>query len=166
MQCEICAKIIAEGKRVRIEGSVVTTCSDCARYGTVIETLSAKKKEVVSKKVGVILTKKKERLEDHEITFNEELIENYADAIKNARERAGLKQEDLAKMINETSSLIHRIESNRVEPPIGVAKKIESKLGMKLLKKAENVSDLDLGAKKKDELTLGDLVVVRGRKKS
>ena len=69
MQCEICAKIIAEGKKVRLEGSVVTTCDSCASYGTVIEEVSTKKKKVVSKNVGMVLTRKKETPEDYDIKF-------------------------------------------------------------------------------------------------
>jgi len=165
MQCEICAKIIEKGKRIRLEGSVVTACDDCSSYGTIVEDLSSKKGGVVSKNVGVVLKRKKETLKDYEIEFDEELVVNYAEAIKNARERAGLKQDELAKMINEQASLIHRIESKRVEPPLDVAKKIQNKLKIKLLKKVESVGDVDISAKKKGELTLGDLVVVRGKKK-
>ena len=74
MQCEICAKIIEKGKRIRLEGSVVTACEDCSSYGTVVEDLSSKKGAVVSKNVGVVLKRKKETLKDYEIKFEEEFI--------------------------------------------------------------------------------------------
>jgi len=167
MQCEICAKIIGEGKRVRLEGSIITTCNECVSYGTVIEEVYAKKKGgVVSENVGVVLKRKKVTPEDYDIKFYEELIDDYAQKIKNAREHAVLKQDELAKMINEPASLIHRIESNKTEPSINVAKKIEKKLKIKLVKKAESTSDVDITAQKKGELTLGDLVVVRKQKKN
>lgn len=165
MQCEICAKIVDKGKKVRLEGSVVTTCDECASYGTVIEEVGSKKGKVTSKKVGAVLTRRKERPEDYDINFDEELIDNYAAAIKNARERAGLKQDELAKIINEPASLIHRLESHRVEPSLSVAKKIEKKLKIKLIKRADAVADVDISSKKREDLTLGDLIVVRSRKK-
>ena len=150
---------------MRLEGSVVTTCDECARYGTVVEEIFAKKRKIaVPEKAGVVLKRKKLTPEDYDIKFDEELVEDYAQKIKNAREHAGLKQEELAKMINEPVSLIHRIESNRCEPQIDVAKKIEKKLEIKLVKKSEEVGDMGMTAQKRGELTLGDLVVVRKQK--
>ncbi len=173
MQCEICAKIMDHGKKVRLEGSVMTACDECAKSGTVIREISTRKPDKKKDASAgfkfndsrVAIKRKVETVEEHDIEFSEELIENYADAIKNARDRVGLKQDELAKMINEPSSLIHRIESHRIEPSIIVAKKLENVFKIKLVKKAESFSDADMETKKKSgELTLGDLVTVRRRK--
>ena len=85
--------------------------------------------------------------------------------IREARERKGMKQKDLAASINEPLSLIHRIESGRLKPSNVVTRKIQGKLGVKLLKKSGDLGDQEVKTGALKGLTLGDLVVVRKRSK-
>jgi putative transcription factor len=162
MQCEVCDKHIVEGKRVKIEGSVVVTCDACARYGEVVGVASSveKKKPAVAPEVS-----EKTESVDFAVGGLEELVENYAEIIRNKRMRRGLKQEELAKLVNEPASLIHRLEIGRFEPSPEVARKLQHALGVKLLHKSE---DMGLPAQKEKDsgdVTLGDMVVIKKKEK-
>lgn len=145
---------------MKIEGSVVVTCDDCARYGEVVGFVSSRDK----KKPAL----KPEEKED--VSFDaggDELIDNYPEVIRKKREMHELKQEDLAKLINEPASLIHRVETGRMEPSLEVARKLQKALGVRLLHKSDSGSIDSVKPTESDELTLGDMVVIkkRGEKK-
>ena len=160
MLCEICGKYIVEGKKVMVEGSNIITCESCASYGKIVSEI--KRKET---------RKKDDKIEsrpfevDFDVEIQEEIVDNYQEIIKKARESRNMKQEDLAKMINEPVSMIHRIESGRMEPSLGVVKKIQRKLNIKLIKKPEAESTNLKKVEFPKEITLGDLVVVKKKKK-
>ena len=82
--------------------------------------------------------------------------------MKTAREKHGWTQDDLGKLVNETHSLIHRIELGKFEPTEGLAKLLQSRLGVKLLSPHE---ELELQEQKhgSKEITLGDMIVMRRR---
>jgi putative transcription factor len=93
-----------------------------------------------------------------------ELVENYGGVVKGARERMNLKQEELAKKINEPESLVHRIESGHDRPNPDVARKLERALRVKLMAERD-LSGIELTGGGKGEVTLGDVVVVRKKSK-
>ncbi|MBN2251946.1 MAG: TIGR00270 family protein [Candidatus Altiarchaeota archaeon] len=159
MQCETCGKHIAEGKKVKLEGSVVVTCNECAACGEVVG-------EAVKREAPKPLKKSPEPQKPvvEVVVESEVLAEDYGERIRRGREKRGMKQEDLAKSLNEPASLIHRLESGRFEPGDGLVRKLEKMLGIRLLEKTNglNVSSGGRGASK--ELTLGDVVVVKKRK--
>ena len=160
MQCEICERDIERGKRIKLEGSIVVACEECSRYGEVIaEAEPPKPKPRVVEEVRV------EKRPDFTLSIVEELVEGYPELIKNRRESLGMKQEELAKRINEPSSLVHRIESGRFEPSPKVAGKIQSVLGIRLMERVEPGEMQPAKSKSPDELTLGDLIVVKKRQK-
>ncbi len=69
---------------------------------------------------------------DHEIEEGMEGMEGYGRKIKEARERAGLKQAELAKRINEKQSLLRKIENEEIIPTDEVRRKIERVLDISL----------------------------------
>ncbi len=157
MQCETCGKYIERGKRVRLEGSVVVTCESCANYG---EILGDAKPYVP--KPSIHTAEKKENFELSE----KEIDEDYARIIREAREKIGMKQEDLAKKINQPKSLIHRIESGSFEPKENLARTFEKILGVKLFVDNDEKTKSEGKLKHEDkEVTLGDLVVIKKRSK-
>ena len=167
MQCEICEKGIEKGKRIKLEGSVVVACEECSRYGEVVAEAQPPKPKpkVVEKRAEVGERPKVDERPEFILYIQEELVEGYPELIKNRRESLDMKQEELAKRINEPSSVVHRIESNRFEPSPKIAKKIQSVLGIKLMERVEPGEMEAQTSKIPDELTLGDLVVVKKRKK-
>ena len=74
------------------------------------------------------LTKARQKLYermDFELGEGMEIAEDYGMKIKEARERAGLKQTELAQKINEKQSLLRKIEHEEILPTDEVRKKIE-----------------------------------------
>lgn len=144
--CEICGRE-TELLKCEIEGCEMSVCEKCSKFGKVTERISA---------------------EVHETRFNsprqkaneEELaIINAASKVKNAREKKGLTQVQLAKAIAEKESVIHRIESGSTEPSMETARKLERFLGIKLI---ESVSSEQKAVKRDEDdagvLTIGDLL--------
>ncbi len=137
-----------------MEGSEIVTCDRCSTYGTIIGDIhreEPKKPRKIEKRV------------EEEIEFEEDLIENYFEVIKNARQFRNLKQDDLANLINEPRALIRRIESGKIRPSLEVAKKLESRLKITLIQKQE-LHIKPVTAQTKKELSLGDMVIVKDRR--
>jgi len=158
MQCELCGKYIEQGYRIKVEGSIFVVCDKCSNYGEIV-TVERAVRKVVKK------DKKKKIKIDFNVDFEEVLKENFHEIIKKKREERGMKQEELAKIINEPVSLIKRIESGKIEPELSIIKKTEKALHVKLTEtekvdKEENSSNID----KKEEITIGDLIVIKKRK--
>jgi len=160
MRCEICDRYIEKGKKVKVEGSIIITCDECSSYGEVVGEVKTDKKR---KKVKRETEPLREGIEFEIET--EDLVENFHKIIREAREKKGMKQRDLASSINEPVSLIHRIESGRLKPSSVIIRKIQSKLGVKLLEKSKDLETQEIKTSLPKELTLGDLVVVRKKGK-
>ena len=145
MNCELCGRE-AEIVGTIIEGSFLNVCKECSKYG-----ITVKQKEVAEKK-EIKFT----RLPEEDV--NEFIIEDYYEKIKNAREKLGLKQEELAKKLNAKESVVHKIESKSLIPSLDLAKKLEIVLKIKLIERRNEVySKKNISLKDKD-LTIGDLV--------
>lgn len=126
-ECEICgAEIKGKVQYIAIGTSKLKVCKACARYGTVV--VEAKK---VKAKIGseqVLHREAKMRLYeqmDHDIGEEREVAEGYGRKIKEAREKAGLKQAELAKRVNEKLSLLRKIENEEIMPSEEMRRKIE-----------------------------------------
>ncbi len=62
-----------------------------------------------------------------------EYVEDFGRIIREAREKMGLTQEDLAQQLNEKSTIIRKIEAGEFNPPIELMRKIEKLLKVKLI---------------------------------
>ena len=88
----------------------------------------------------------------------DELAQDFDEQIRQARESAGLSQEDLAKDLNEKASLIQKLEQGKMLPTDEMQEKLERSLDIDLTAggstdETEWESDSDAG-----EYTLGDVV--------
>ena len=91
-----------------------------------------------------------------------EVVENYAELVRNAR--GAMKQEVLAKKINEPESLVSRIETGKVTPSEDVARKLEKTLHITLLQGLQNTIVEVPKSDDNKEITLGDIVKIKKRK--
>ncbi|MEM1644488.1 MAG: multiprotein bridging factor aMBF1 [Ignisphaera sp.] len=90
-----------------------------------------------------------------------ELVEDFAERIRRAREALGWDQKALALKLKVSENIIKRIESGRLRPPNDLAKKLEEVLNIKLLVPA--IEDVIEGKSKADKyVTLGEIVTIRG----
>ncbi|MET1125147.1 MAG: multiprotein bridging factor aMBF1 [Archaeoglobaceae archaeon] len=154
MNCEICGKPISRGYKVVVEGSEVTVCASCKQHGS-------EKPSLVSQP-GVRKVAIPKRRPQTKISFEYELIDDFHEVVRRERERRGWSQEELAKRIQEKESLIKKIERGEITPEPEVVEKLERVFGVSL---RENVPEVKVEGGRPTSLTLGDVVVVRKKKK-
>jgi len=163
MQCETCGRLVKDGKRIRLEGGLVFTCNDCAAYGKVVEDVVPH--EEPKKVLRPVLQPAAKPLKTVSELPVYSLVEDFPKRIRVAREKRGMKQEELAKAINEPVSVVHRLESGKwFEPSDALIRKVESKLRIRIMEKTSLEPGLGGRGSAKD-LTLGDVVVVRKKER-
>jgi len=158
MICELCGKSANEGFKVKLEGSIVSACAECAKHGEKIQELKPKKPQ-------------KPRIPEpapikpaFEVPHEYDVVEDFGARIKTAREKHGWTQEELGMRVSEPHSVIHRMEQGKFEPTQEAARKLEHKLGVRLLEPHKEI-EAPAGKPEKKEITLGDMIVVRKRDK-
>jgi len=133
-ECEICGvEIEGKAQYVAIGSSKLRVCKACARHGTVVVEDTQTKITFGSERVQLAQAKRRlyEQM-DHEIEEGLEIADDYGRKIKEAREKAGLKQAELAQRINEKQSLLRKIEHEEIIPSDEVRRKIERLLKIAL----------------------------------
>ncbi len=135
-----------------VEGVELSVCENCAGFGTIIKTVNVMNKTKNK-------TKEKIKVEVVEEVI-ELIVSGYGKLIKSKRENLGLKQEELAQKIAEKESLIHNIESERFEPSIELARKLERFLRIQLIEQ-QKVGKFESKEDGTKELTLGDLIKIK-----
>lgn len=94
------------------------------------------------------------------VTVSEEIVEDYASIIKEARERMGLTRDALAAMLGVKVSVVRRIEEGSLAPTIDLARKLEKILKVKLVEEVVGEESRGGGGEVWEE-TLGDVVIFR-----
>ncbi len=125
-ECEICgAEIRGKAHYVSIGTTKLRVCDACARYGTVVVEEEGKKAKIWHSRE----TKAKiyEQM-DHEIEEEQGFDVDYGRKVRVAREKAGLKQDELAKKIKEKQSVLRKIENDEMIPSEEVTRKIKRAL--------------------------------------
>jgi len=140
--CEMCGKS-GPLYTAMVEGTQLKVCENCGKFGRVLA-----KPQVVQKKA----------LSQATPELVEELVEDYAKLIREARERQNLTQKDFALKLNEKESAVQKWESESMAPSIDTAKKLERLLKIKLVVK-EAPETAVLEKKASGPLTIGDLLI-------
>ena len=89
-----------------------------------------------------------------------ELVDDYAERIREAREAKGWSTAVLAQKLKISESMLKKIEQGKLKPQIEVAKRIERVLKITILVPAIDEEDLE-EPPPREGLTLGDIVVIR-----
>jgi len=92
------------------------------------------------------------------------LIEDYAEVIRKARQRAGLTQEQLAQRIGEKYSTLQAIEAGRLKPTKKAIRGLERELKISLLEPIGPVPVKTIKDIESRGPTLGDVVRVKRKK--
>ena len=164
--CDMCSSPEAV-YRIELEGSVMNVCEKCASFGRIIskiqqeEPVMPKKKQKQEGVSGFIREEYAEKKPPKETETVQVIVSNYAALIKNAREKLGLKQEELAKKVAEKKGSIHKLESGRMKPSLAQARKLEKFLKISLVEAVE-LGDSDANPIKAGDssegLTIGDMI--------
>ncbi len=154
MQCEMCGSDTKLFKTL-IEGTELNLCKECSRYGKIISPLKEPQEIARKKRKQEKASQQKDtEMLPEKITV---ISEDYPSRIKNARERKGLTQKQLAKALSEKESLVHNIESGRFRPQIELARKFERYLKISIVDEIEDKTE-PMKSSKKAKLTIGDML--------
>lgn len=145
--CELCGKPNDNLIEAIVEGALLRVCRKCSDFGHVIPIQKSTTLEIPKKKIVI-----EKEPEEFEI-----ITSNYAQKVKQAREKLDLKQEQLAQKIAEKISVIHKIESGHLRPSLALAKKLEHFLHIKLIEKYKEEKSKTIDFTDSD-LTIGDLL--------
>ena len=156
---------------IETEGTELNVCSDCEEYGTVLHDEassggggggSTSSSSSAGSGGGTRPTGSssgggggggggRDPMDDIET-----LAADYDERVREAREAAGLTQEDLADELNEKASLIRKIEGGDMRPSEDVRGELERRLEISL---TEEVGGTDWdGGGSGDGYTLGDII--------
>ena len=163
MICEMCGKEMASLLPVRIEGTILNVCRDCARFGDNVRAGAKKQATAEPSVIQARLQNRERRMKTRDVyeTGEEsiEMAEDFPKRIKEAREKLGWKQEELAAKMNERVSIVHKLESGGMHPDDTLIKKVERTLNIKLKEKV-TIAKVEKSAGGKG-LTLEDFVKKR-----
>lgn len=154
MECEICGKAIERALRVKIEGTIMRVCESCARFGQQVEEKRFIPRTAFRRPMGGVVT----TIPREEAALD--LLDDYPGIIRRERERRGLTQEQLGRLVNERESVIVRIESGKMKPDEKLIRKLEQALRVKITGKVEG-EKVSAPKPSKTELTLGDVVEIK-----
>ena len=145
MPCDMCGTAKVEAV-CSIEGSELTVCGSCAKYGQLIRRVSMfaqpPNRKALPKSAKI-----------------EEIVANFAEIIRSKRESLKLTQEDFAKKIQEKENAVHKWETGHLKPDLSTAKKLERILGMKLIVNSKD-EEVKIERKAGAGLTIGDILKV------
>jgi len=117
--CEICGFKEAS-VNVRIDSAILNACEDCAKSGKVIDA-----PRQVQQFAPIVSKPSAEEL----------VVSDFGKVIGQARQRSGLKQDELANKLNEKLPVVQAAESGK-RCDIKLAKKLEKFFGIKLVELA------------------------------
>lgn len=152
INCDLCGKVEENLHRTLIEGVDLNVCRDCSKFGKVlapVKRYTPKEQHRMMQGAQQNQAPKEEKIEI--------IVENYAELVKKKRESMSLSQKDFAIKLNEKESTIHHIETGRFEPPLGMARKLEKILGIKLVEQHEEKHEIHK-IRKEEGFTLGDFI--------
>ena len=161
MICELCGADVPRLKNVAIDVTILSVCGDCARFGDEVST-PALRQSTMPPIIAQRLEARQRRMTPRDVYTQAgelDLVEDFPQRIRQAREARGWKQADLGAKINERASVIAKLESGGMSPGDALVKKIERELGIKLKERVQPVAvkkPVAGGA-----LTLGDLIKKR-----
>jgi len=156
--CELCGKETPRTRPAAIEGSVLSVCGECAKFGSEVAGPIGVRRPgnpVVAQR----LERRQQRMSERDIYAApgvDELAEDFGERIRRARESRGWKQSELGAKVNERESVIAKLESQTMVPTDAMVPKLEKTLGIRLREKVESVA-----VKKqtgRPPVTLGDLI--------
>jgi len=162
MICEMCGVDVPRLRKIVIEGSTLEVCSRCERFGQDYEEVKDREGIVGRDTIAERLERREKRLRGKDVFegAEKELALDYPIRIRNARSKAGLNQEELAKKINEKKSVVAKLETGDMVPDNKLIKKLERALDISL---TEAVGPVQAPKHREESrgMTLGDFIKIK-----
>jgi putative transcription factor len=126
--CEVCGSPLrASPNRVEIDGAIMVVCNNCARLGKQIGP-SPQARERANPVQNALRTMAQRPSEPEY-----DVDPDYYLKIRQAREKLGMSQEQLGKLLNEKLSVIKMVESKKLKPDVTLTRKFMHQLKINLL---------------------------------
>ena len=155
MQCELCGRECS-CRPAMVDGVKMMVCPGCMKHGKGIAVQS----NAPSKSSSPILNRiRRPKQKDVYKDMDKELVSNWADIIKKARQKKGLSREELGFKIGERTVTISKIENGDLRPSDKVATKLEKELDINLFEEVSKPPSYAMGGSGSGAgLTLGDFI--------
>ena len=166
--CEVCGQeIVGRPARSLVEGATLVVCGNCAGLGTALPGFPDRPRPRTPAMPRVLSVKPPiNRLP--KAVEDSELLEEYPRIIKQAREKQGISQQDLAFKAKEKLTMIQKIELGKMLPTMRLTMELEHILRVKLLVPKEEVELPTPPVRQSGDTgpTLGDVALVRHKENS
>jgi putative transcription factor len=173
LDCEVCGDVIfGKGVSVLIDGAKLIVCGRCASGAEIVKTparpatAAVKKNTPKTSRTLPQTARKRFATSVHTPTVPDsgELVENYGQQIRKARQAMQLSQEEFSQRIAEKVSVLQKIEAERLVPDDSLVRKLEHALKIHLIQKTLEESSTEEKFKRPLELTLGDVAVMQKKR--
>ncbi len=152
-ECEICGRDADELYDVNVEGAAMLACAKCAEGRGKPRRLPRGAERNAPRPAAAASAEEAE------------LVDDYGEVIRKAREALGLPIKVLAERISEKESTLVRIEKQRVPPTEKERKKLERELGIRLLAKGDEKA-VSAGPRRDEPISLWDAALKKGKGKA
>src|SRR5438067_6454009 len=168
--CEMCGKEVPSLRRAIIEGTMMSVCGNCVKFG--VEQAGAANEVTGRSRVTQSLDTRAKRAQPRDVyaEMAEELVEDYGERVKRARTAAGMTLEQLGEKLKTRRDTLAKVESGSYHPEESLIRKLEREFDIKLKEKPEIPSGMGgkpfSGVATGDKpLTLGDMTKKQLEKK-
>ncbi len=153
MQCELCGSEHSICHPAIVDGVRMMLCPSCMKHGTEIKVVA----ERPANSRPILERIKRPNVKDVYKDMDKELVSDWTNRIKKAREKKGLSRGELGFKIGERTVTISKIENGDLRPSDKVIKKLEKELDVKLVESITPIST-DSAGSHASSLTLGDFI--------
>lgn len=156
MQCEMCGADVENLQRATVEGTRMQVCGNCSDFG--VEEVGADEEVTGRSKVTKSLEERQKRQSSRDVydEHQEELVPDYGDRVREARESRGWSQEELATEIKEKQSVISKVENQSRQPRDELVDILEKELGITLMEVPDTPQGGQSSSGGSGSMTLGD----------
>lgn len=128
--CEVCGSPLKAGpNKVEIDGAIMIVCSNCVKLGRPVGGPLVRDARPTPIQSAFRSASSSSGSSAPELEVDPE----YNLKIRQAREKLGLSQEDLGRMLNEKPSVIRLVESKKLKPDLALTRKFMHYLKVNLL---------------------------------
>ncbi len=170
MSCDICGEeLFGRSRKIAVEGAVLDVCSRCAHLGKpyappamgMLPRPSIRTKDT-QRAPRAIARPPAARVSTLPRTYEElDLVDGFGKKIRDARERSGMTQAELAARVKERLSILQKIELEKMKPNTALCVSLEHVLRITLLAPRKEIPVSAVRIDKVGGLTLGDVLKLK-----
>jgi putative transcription factor len=161
--CEMCGRE-APLRPAIVEGTRMQVCPTCVKFG--VEVAGAKTEVTGRSKVTQAIEQRAARAQPRDVfqQMDKDLVEDFGKRIREARQRKGLTQEELAQKLAERQSVLSKVEAGTQRPSDDLARRLERELGIQLFEAVAQQAEPERRTSTAGAFTLGDLIKRKAEK--